>query len=193
MDGTITGLLQAWGAGQRDAMDRLMPLVYSQLVGLARRRMAGESGNHPLRPTELVHETYLRLLDSGVSAKDRAHFYAICAKVMRSILIDHARAQLSAKRGGGTPLVPIEDLDIAGPSSPEKVIAIHEALEKLAEMDERKARAVELVLFGGLQLDVAAEVLGVSNATLRRDLATAKAWLFHSLNDPANPEQREDA
>jgi RNA polymerase sigma factor (TIGR02999 family) len=189
MDGTITQLLHAWSAGQQDAMDRLMPLIYRQLVGLARRRMARESGNHPLRPTELVHETYLRLLDSDVSAKDRAHFYAICAQVMRRILIDHAKAQLCAKRGGGAAVVPIADLDVADGSSPEKVIAIHESLEKLAEMDERKARAVELVLFGGLELDIAAEALGVSNATLRRDLTAAKAWLFHSLNDRAKPDQ----
>jgi RNA polymerase sigma factor (TIGR02999 family) len=199
MRGTITQLLQAWAAGQRDAMDQLMPLVYRQLVALAKRRMSMEEDNHPLRPTELVHETYLRLLDSGVSAKDRAHFYAICAQVMRHILIDHAKAQLRAKRGGGVSVVSVEDLDIAGGSSPEKVLAIHEALEKLAEMDERKARAVELVLFGGLQLDIAAEALGVSNATLRRDLSAAKAWLFHSLHgeaktaEPIHPEKISSA
>jgi RNA polymerase sigma-70 factor, ECF subfamily len=186
MGGTITGLLQAWGAGQRDAMDQLMPLVYRQLVGLARRRMSREAGNHPLRPTELVHETYLRLVDSGISANDRAHFYAICAQVMRRILIDHAKAQLRTKRGGGAAVVSIGDLEIAGASSPEKLLAIHEALERLAEMDERKARAVELVLFGGLELDIAAEALGISNATLRRDLTAAKAWLFHSLHGNEN-------
>lgn len=190
MGGTITGLLHEWSAGQREAMDRLMPLVYRELVGLARRRMAGQGSNHPLRPTELVHETYLRLLDSGVSAKDRAHFYAICAQVMRHVLIDHARAELCAKRGGGAPVISIEDLDIAGPSSPEKLIAIHEALERLAEMDERKARAVELVLFGGLQLDIAAEALGVSLSTLRRDLGAAKAWLFCSLKEHSKPGER---
>jgi len=189
MRGTITELLQAWGAGQRDAMDQLMPLVYGKLVGLAKGRMWKEGGNQALRPTELVHETYLRLLDSGVSARDRAHFYAICAKVMRCILIDHARAQLCEKRGGRAVEVPIESLDIQGASSPEKLIAIHEALDKLAEMDERKARAVELVLFGGLELDVAAEALGVSNATLRRDLSAAKAWLFHSLHGQTKPTE----
>jgi RNA polymerase sigma factor (TIGR02999 family) len=187
MDGEITKLLQDWGEGRREAMDHLIPLVYQQLHGLAKRRMSIEGGNHPLRPTELVHEAYLRLVDSDISPKNRAHFYAICAQVMRRILIDHAKAQLCGKRGGGAPVISLEGIDVAGAGSAESVLAIHEALEKLAEMDERKAEAVELVLFGGLDLDTAAEALGVSNATLRRDLKTAKAWLYHSLNQPAHP------
>jgi RNA polymerase sigma-70 factor (ECF subfamily) len=183
--GTITELLQAWGEGRRDAMDRLIPLVYRQLLGLARRRMSLEGGaDHKLRPTELVHEAYLRLVDSGVSAKDRAHFYAICAQMMRRILIDHAKSQLRTKRGGGAVVLPLEDMDVAAAGSPETVLAIHEALEKLAEMDPRKAQAVELVLFGGVELDIAAEALGISNATLRRDLTVAKAWLYRSLHHP---------
>ena len=193
MDGTITELLRAWGEGRREAMDRLIPLVYRQLLALARRRMSIEGGNHPLRPTELVHEAYLRLVDSGVSAKDRAHFYAICAQVMRRILIDHARADIREKRGGGAAVVSLESVDVAGAGSPENVLAIHEALEKLAEMDERKARAVELVLFGGMELDMAAEALAISNATLRRDLKSAKAWLYHSLHDPANAAEDGNA
>ena len=190
-EGTITELLQAWSEGRREAMDRLFPLVYRQLLGLARRRLSREANNHPLRPTELVHEAYLRMLDSGVSARDRAHFYAICAQVMRHILIDHAKAQLRGKRGGGTAVISLDGFDVADAGSPEGVLAIHEALEKLAEMDPRKAQAVELVLFGGVELDMAAEVLGISNATLRRDIKVAKAWLYHSLHrsEPAQPDQ----
>ena len=191
MSGTITKLLQAWGAGQRDAINQLMPLVYRELRGLAGRRMAGEDGNRSLRPTELVHETYLRLLDSGVSANDRAHFYAICGQVMRRILIDDAKARLRIKRGGGAAIVSLEGMDVATAGSPENLVAIDEALTKLAEMDERKARAVELVLFGGLEHEIAAEALGISAVTLRRDLKAAKAWLLHSLNGRARPFAEE--
>ena len=185
--GTITGLLQDWGAGQPGAIDRLLPLVYQQLRGLARQRLALESESHPLRPTELVHEAYLRLLDSDVSAKDRSHFYVICSQVMRRILIDHARERLRQKRGGGAPEVSLELIDVPEAGSPERLLVIHEALDKLAEVDDRKARAVELVLFGGLELDAAAEALGVSNATVRRDVKAGKAWLYNALlgSDPA--------
>ena len=179
--GTITGLLRDWSAGRSDAMDRLLPLVYRQLRSLAGQRLALEGQGHPLRPTELVHEAYLRLLDSDVSAKDRSHFYLICSQVMRHILVDHARDRLRQKRGGGAPEVPLESLDIAGAGSPERLIAIHEALDKLAEVDNRKAQAVELVLFGGLELDAAAEALGVSNATVRRDVKAGKAWLYNAI------------
>ena len=189
MSGTITRLLQAWGEGQREAMDRLMPLVYRELRGLARKRMARESDGHLFGPTELVHETYLRLLDSGVSAKDRAHFYAICAQVMRRILIDDARARVRIKRGAGAAVVSLEGLEMAAAGSPENLLAIDESLKKLAEMDERKARVVELVLFGGLEHEIAAEALGISTITLRRDLRAAKAWLFRSLHGGPEPSE----
>lgn len=162
-------------------MDRLLPLVYQQLRGIARHRLALESDGHPLGPTELVHEAYLRLLDSDVSAKDRSHFYLICSQVMRRILIDHARERLRQKRGGGAREVSLESMDVPEAGSPERLIVIHEALDKLAEVDDRKAKAVELVLFGGLELDVAAEALGVSNATIRRDVKAGKAWLYNAI------------
>jgi len=184
--GTITGLLREWSAGQPDAMNRLLPLVYQQLRGLARQRLALENEGHPLRPTELVHEAYLRLLDADVSAKDRSHFYIICSQVMRRILIDHARERLRQKRGGGALEVPLDSMDVADAGSPERLLVIHEALDKLAQIDDRKARAVELVLFGGLELDVAAEALGVSNATVRRDVRAGRAWLYNAIlnSDP---------
>lgn len=182
MDPEITQLLAQWSSGEREAMDRLIPLVYQQLLSLARRRMSFEAPGHSLRPTELVHEAYLRLIRSEIPAKNRAHFYAICAQLMRRILVDHARSSLREKRGGGAVKVPLEGVDVVSPGTPEEVLAIHEALEKLAELDQRKARVVELVVFGGVEQDIAAEALEISPATLRRDLKLAKAWLYQSIS-----------
>lgn len=181
MAADITGLLAQWSQGKREAMDQLMPLVYEQLWALAQRRLSLENPDHTLRPTELVHEAYLRLIHSEIPASNRAHFFALCATLMRRILIDHARATLRHKRGGGAPIVALEGMDVASPGAPEEVIAIHEALEKLAEFDARKAQAVELVVFGGLEQEIAAEALNISPATLRRDLKIAKAWLYQSM------------
>jgi RNA polymerase sigma-70 factor, ECF subfamily len=181
VDSEITELLAAWSSGQREAMDQLIPLVYQQLLLLARRRMSLEAPDHTLRPTELVHEAYLRLIRSEIPAKNRAHFYAICAQLMRRILVDHARASLREKRGGGAAKVPLEGMDVVSSGSPEQVLAIHEALEKLAELDARKAQVVELVVFGGIEQDIAAEALDISPATLRRDLKLAKAWLYQAI------------
>jgi RNA polymerase sigma-70 factor, ECF subfamily len=181
VDSEITELLAAWSSGQREAMDQLIPLVYQQLLSLARRRMSLEAPDHTLRPTELVHEAYLRLIRSEIPAKNRAHFYAICAQLMRRILVDHARASLREKRGGGAAKVPLEGMDVVSSGSPEQVLAIHEALEKLAELDARKAQIVEMVVFGGIEQDIAAEALDISPATLRRDLKLAKAWLYQAI------------
>lgn len=181
MAADITTLLAEWSEGKREAMDQLIPLVYEHLLSLARRRMSLEAADHTLRPTELVHEVYLRLIHSEIPAESRAHFYVICARMMRRILIDHARASLRDKRGGGAAVVALEDMDLASPGAPEQVIAIHNALEKLAELDARKAQALELVVFGGLEQDTAAETLNISPATLRRDLKLAKAWLHQWL------------
>lgn len=181
MDSEITEVLAAWSSGQREAMDRLIPLVYPQLLALARRRMSLESSDHTLRPTELVHEAFLRLVRSEIPAKNRAHFYAICAQLMRRILVDHARANLRKKRGGGAVVVPLDGVDVVSSDKPEQVLAIDEALSKLAEFDARKAQAVELVFFGGVEHEIAAEALDISPATLRRDLKMAKAWLYQAI------------
>lgn len=181
MGGDITTLLAEWSEGKREAMDQLMPLVYEQLLSLARRRMAREAADHSLRPTELVHEAYLRLIQSEIPASSRAHFYALCARMMRRILIDHARASLRDKRGGGAPITALDGMEIASPGTPEQVIAIHQALEKLAELDARKAQAIELVVFGGLEQDIVADLLNISPATLRRDLKMARAWIHQFL------------
>lgn len=193
MDPDITELLAQWSSGQREAMDRLIPLVYQQLLSLARRRMSLEAPDHSLRPTELVHEAYLRLIRSEIPAKNRAHFYAICAQLMRRILVDHARASLREKRGGGAVMVPLDGMDVVSPGTPERVLAIHEALEKLAELDARKAQVVELVVFGGVEQDIAAEALDISPATLRRDLKLAKAWLYQAIRNQASDQSGDRA
>jgi RNA polymerase sigma-70 factor (ECF subfamily) len=177
----ITALLAAWNEGRREALDQLIPLVYEQLLALARRRMSMESPDHTLRPTELVHEAFLKLVQSEIPARNRAHFYALCAQLMRRILIDHARSSLRQKRGGQMTMIALEGFDLASPESPERVIAIHEALEKLAKLDPRKAQAMELVVFGGLEQEIAAEALEISIATLRRDLTMARAWLYRAI------------
>ncbi|HUJ93339.1 MAG TPA: ECF-type sigma factor [Candidatus Bathyarchaeia archaeon] len=192
MDSEITEVLAAWSSGQREAMDRLIPLVYPQLLALARRRMSLEAPDHTLRPTELVHEAFLRLVRSEIPAKNRAHFYAICAQLMRRILVDHARASLRKKRGGGAVVVPLEGVDVVSSDKPEQVLAIDEALSKLAEFDARKAQAVELVFFGGVEHDLAAEALNISPATLRRDLKMAKAWLYQAIGHQRTGKLTED-
>lgn len=199
MDGDITILLAEWTDGNQGAMDRLMPLVYDQLLSLARKRMSQEAPEHTLRPTELVHEAYLRLVHSEIPASSRAHFYAICARLMRRILIDHARASLRHKRGGGASVLALEGMDVASPGAPEQVIAIHQALEKLAEFDARKAQALELVVFGGVEQDMVAEFLNISPATLRRDLKMARAWIHQflrhskdSADTPSDDGDRDD-
>lgn len=161
-------------------MDQLIPLVYQQLLSLARRRMSLEAPDHTLRPTELVHEAYLRLVRSEIPARNRAHFYALCAQLMRRILVDHARASLREKRGGRAVMVPLEGMEVSS-GTPERILAIHQALEKLAELDARKAQVVELVVFGGVEQDIAADALDISPATLRRDLKMAKAWLYQEI------------
>jgi RNA polymerase sigma-70 factor, ECF subfamily len=167
MAADITSLLAQWSEGKREAMDQLMPLVYEQLHALARR-----------------------LVPSEIPASSRAHFFALCARLMRRILIDHARASVRHKRGGGAPIVALDGIDVASPGAPEQVMAIHEALEKLAELDARKAQAVELVVFGGLEQEIAAEALNISPATLRRDLKIAKAWLYQSMRHASRERGR---
>ncbi len=179
---TETGhLLRAWQAGDPDALDHLIPRVYDELRVLARRSMSGERESHTLQPTALVHEAFARLVGSGVSFNDRAHFLAIASSTMRRILVDHARARRRQKRGGGWKRVPLheEALRIEGPDV--DVLALDQALDRLSQQDERKAKAVELRYFGGLTDPDLATVLGVSEATVQRDLQMARAWLHREL------------
>ena len=180
----VTGLLLAWGRGDQSAADRLVPAVYEELRRHAERAMRREGGEHTLQATALVHESYLRLVDQRrVEWRNRAHFFAIASTVMRRILVDHARARLTAKRGGGA--VPVS-LAGAQPATPEgtdeaDLLALHDALEKLAALDPDQARLVELRYFGGLTIEETAEALSVSPATVKREWALARAWLRREL------------
>lgn len=179
---SITALLRAWRGGQNDALDRLIPLIYEELQRLAGRAMRDERPDHTLQTTALIHEAYLRLLGSKVEWADRVHFYAVAAQTMRRVLVDHARARARDKRGGGAVRVPLEE-NLAGVSPSADIVALDEALERLSALDSRKARAIELHYFGGLTYDEAAHVLGVSPATVDRELRLAKAWLYRELTD----------
>ncbi|HKE21999.1 MAG TPA: sigma-70 family RNA polymerase sigma factor [Bryobacteraceae bacterium] len=183
----ISILLKAWGNGDQAALDRLTPLVYAELHCMARRHMRTEREN-TLQTTALVHEAYLRLVDAkGLACKDRTHFFALSAQVMRRILVDAARARVSAKRGGdATPLDHSEGLnldEIAGNASQKSadVLAMDQALEDLARVDARKARVIELRFFGGLSVEETAEVLQISPQSVMRDWKLARAWLVREL------------
>jgi RNA polymerase sigma factor (TIGR02999 family) len=179
----VTLLLKQLSAGNQDALNALMPMVYEQLRKQASHCLSGERGDHTLPATALVHEAYLRLVKSEVSWHNRAHFYALAARLMRRILVDHARTKRRDKRGGGAEHVAIQDLVIVGGQPPEAILELDEALHRLASRDERKSRIVEMVFFGGLTLEEASAVLGMSLATTHRELKMAKAWLYVALAD----------
>jgi RNA polymerase sigma-70 factor, ECF subfamily len=180
----ITGLLLAWGRGDRSAADALVPAVYDELRRQAERAMRREGDEHTLQATALVHESYLRLVDQRrVEWRNRAHFFAIASTVMRRILVDHARARLSAKRGGGVAPITLAGVARAGDDGTDDVdlLALHEALQRLAVLDPDQSRLVELRYFGGLTIEETAEALSVSPATVKREWALARAWLRREL------------
>ena len=180
----VTGLLLAWGRGDQSAADQLVPAVYEELRRQAERAMRREGGEHTLQATALVHESYLRLIDQRrVEWRNRAHFFAIASTVMRRVLVDHARARLTAKRGGGVSPVSLAGAEPATPEGTDEadLLALHEALEKLAALDPDQARLVELRYFGGLTIEETAEALSVSPATVKREWALARAWLRREL------------
>jgi RNA polymerase sigma factor (TIGR02999 family) len=177
----VSRLLVAWRQGDQRALDLLMPLVYDELRRLAQGQMRGERPDHTLQTTALVHEAYLRLCGADVAWEGRVHFLAVAATVMRRILVDHARSRDRVKRGGGADPVALEEALAVSPQRPEAVIALDEAIERLSALDERKARAVELHFFGGLTYEETAAALGVSAATVDRELRLAKAWLYREL------------
>jgi RNA polymerase sigma factor (TIGR02999 family) len=180
----VTALLRAWGEGDREAGERLLPLVYAELRLQARRYLRGERSDHTLRPTALVHEAYLRLVEQhGMVWRNRRQFFAIAAQMMRRILVDHARARGRAKRAGGWTRV---SLDRAGElsvySTPEvDILALEAALAELKQIDPQRERLVELRFFAGLSIEDTAHVLGVSPSTVTRDWRVAKAWLFRRI------------
>lgn len=182
----ITGLLRRWSEGDSHALDRLIPIVYDHLRGLAHRRLRAEPGPCSLDTTGLVHEAYLRLVGGpGQDLRDRGHFLSLASHVMRNVLVDHARARKAAKRGGGAanqilddPLAWIPDQEL------DRYAEMDEALKRLEELDPRQSRILEQRYFGGLSLDETAEALGVSLATVKRELRSARAWLAVQLGTP---------
>jgi RNA polymerase sigma-70 factor, ECF subfamily len=178
----LTQLLIDWSTGSKDALDKLMPLVYDELRSLARRYLSHESSGHTLQTTALVNEAYLRLIDqSRVQWQNRAHFFAIAAQMMRRILVDHARKQHYAKRGGGAVKLSLDDVALLSNEKAAELVALDEALEKFSELDARRSRVVELRFFGGLNNEEVAAVLGVSANTVMRDWNLARAWLYNAV------------
>lgn len=181
----LTVLLHAWREGGSNARDELMAAVYPQLRSLASRYMGAESSGHTLSATGLVHEAYIKMLGADVPWQDRVHFFAVSARVMRHILVDHAKANRREKRGGAAAKVSIEDAIVISAEPEERLLDLDEALKNLAEVDQRKADLVELLYFGGMNQSEAAAALGISEATVQRDLRLAKAWLYRALNQSA--------
>ena len=180
-DPNVTALLRAWQQGHTDAAERLAPVVYADLQRLARQQLRRGGHNATLRPTELVHEAYLRLLAQAGSFENRAHFFALAAMMMRRILVDRARRRRAARRGGGDVHVQLEGQEPAVDATPVDVIELDRALDELATFDERQARLVELHFFGGLSFEDAASVLGTSEATVYREWRVARLWLLKRL------------
>jgi RNA polymerase sigma factor (TIGR02999 family) len=181
----VTGLLLEWQQGDREALDRLTPLVYDELRRIAHRFVRRErNGGHTFETTALVNEAYLRLVGGQkIDWQSRAHFFAVTAQVMRHILIDHARRRGFAKRGGEAQRVSLDETSAMTEVRAAELVALDDALDELAKIDPRKSRVVELRYFGGLSLEETADVLEISMMTVRRDWRAAKAWLYRRMKD----------
>src|SRR6184192_4485634 len=180
----VTELLERWGHGDDDALAQLTPFVYEELRRLAHREMGAERTGHTLQTTALVNEAYLCLADqSNPRWQNRAHFFAVAARAMRRILVSYARSQRSQKRGGGALKISLDEVALVSPEESKEIVDLHEALERLAALDSRKAQVVELKYFGGLNYDEMAEVLKISRITARRDWEFAKVWLYTELHN----------
>jgi RNA polymerase sigma-70 factor, ECF subfamily len=178
----ITKLLSDWSGGDREALDKLMPIVYEELRRLAHRYMAHERAGHTLQTTALVNEAYMRLVNErGMNWQNRTHFFAVAAQIMRFILVDYARGHVRAKRGGGAEQISLSDALVVSENRITDLLILDEALTRLAEFDERKSRIAELRFFAGLTVEETAEVLSVSVETVMRDWRLAKAWLHREL------------
>jgi RNA polymerase sigma-70 factor, ECF subfamily len=186
---TVTELLGKWGRGDEDALQQLIPLVHQELHQIARRHTAREHVGHSLQATALVNETYLRLIDAkDVTWHDRAHFLAVCARVMRRILVDHARARHAQKRGGLADRVTFDEALVVSDDGRHDFVALDDALEALAKVDARKSRVVELRFFGGLTVEETAAVVKVSPDTVMRDWQFAKVWLRREMRGAGSGE-----
>jgi RNA polymerase sigma-70 factor (ECF subfamily) len=178
---TVTQLLRQWQEGDQDALNHLMPLVYGELRRIAARLMRSERAGHTLQATALVHEAYARLIASDAAAGDRAHFLCLAARVMRRVLVDHARARSRSKRGGRHQAVTLVEAEAAVPGSGERLLEIDAALDRLRALDLRKHRVLEMSVFGGMSHAEIAAVLGISVPTVERDHRMARAWLRSEL------------
>ena len=184
----VTALLADWSRGDESALNRLLPLIYAELRRIAARQLRSERAGHTLQPTALVHEAYLRLADQyRVDWRDRTHFFGVAAQIMRRILVDHARRHGAGKRGGGVRRVSIDAAAEIVSKSEVPILALDRALDRLEDVDADLARIVELRAFGGLTIEQAARVLGVSPSTAKREWRTAKAWLTRELGSGGRP------
>jgi RNA polymerase sigma-70 factor (ECF subfamily) len=184
----VTALLDHWSRGDRHALDRLLPLVYAELRRIAARQLRRERVGHTLQPTALVNEAYLRLVDQRrVDWRNRAHFFAVAAQMMRRILVDHARRHNAGKRGDGLQHVSIDEVEAPAAGDHISVLALDQALGRLEKLDQGLAQIVELRAFSGLTIEEAAHVLNVSPSTAKREWRTAKAWLTRELELEARP------
>ena len=183
----ITVCLKAWSGGNRAAADRLMQIVYQEMRKLAASYLRLQRSDHTLQPTALVHEAYLKLIDvSQVDWQDRAHFFAVAAQTMRHILVDHARAVAADKRGGGAQKIELNEAISFSSEQDIDLLALDEALQQLAAQDEQQSRIIELRFFGGLTVEETAAVLKISPATVKREWATARAWLYRLMKSVAD-------
>jgi RNA polymerase sigma factor (TIGR02999 family) len=183
---SITQLLRQWSNGDRSALDELMPVVYDQLHRLASRSLRSEKPNHTLAATALVNEAYLRLIQADVDWQDRVHFFAVSARLLRRILVDHAKANRRQKRGAGAEMLSLDEAVVVGPDCMAGLLELDAALNSLAAQDHRKSEIVELLCFGGLTYEETAAALHISAATVHRELKLARAWLHRELSQRAS-------
>ena len=187
--GNVTQLLTQWRSGDRAALDRLMPLVYDELRLIAARYLRKERAGHTLQSTALVNEAYMRLVDTQSDWQNRAHFFAVAARIIRGLLVDHARARLASKRGGARLALSLDEA-IAVPNTREfHLVAVDDALTSLSRIDEQQSRIVELRFFGGLTIEETSEVLQISPSTVKRDWILAKTWILRELSNTQPPTQ----
>jgi RNA polymerase sigma factor (TIGR02999 family) len=188
----VTSLLVRWSQGDHSALAQLTPIIYDDLLRLARARLRREYGDYTLEPTALVHEAYLRLADQTIlQVENRAHFYAIAANTMRRVLIEHARKRMAQKRGGGVRVTLQTGMDIAEQRAPD-IMVLDDALRRLAEIDERKSRAIELKFFGGMTTEEIGLVLGISVATVGRELRLGQAWMRREMSRSSGKDPDEN-
>jgi len=193
MSESVTQLLGAWRAGSREALDQLTPLVYDELRRLARRYMSSERRGHTLQATELVNQAFVRLVDMDVPWQDRAHFFAVAARLMRQILIDYARARNRDKRGGGIAGLAVPAPSVFAGAEGDILLALDEALKKLEALDERRCRVVECRCFAGMSVEETAAALNTSPATVKRDWAFSRAWLNRELGEGSSATFGDDS